>query len=173
MRLLACSMVLAIGCGGGGPARLVAPAAPPSLRTTDGLLVVASEADRATFRYCRDATGECAVVGPTPTGGTTMVYALEAGRWCLTHVACEPAAGDLAEHDVPDGEVLCIEVTAQQVSYPGHVHFDRSIEADLPCAGRATFLMHPDIDAELASAHPGLRSPRITLTPPAPIHASH
>ena len=170
MRAHTCGLVLvlvaAIGCGGGGRGRLIAPSAHAALSANEGLLIVAAESDRVRLRYCLDGVpSACAELGPTPAHGSTLVYGVAAGRYCLLHVACEPTPGAVTAHDVPEDEALCVEVTRDQIAYPGHLHFDRAIAAQTACAGRATFLLHHDIDHEIDVAHPGLLSPHVTLSP--------
>ena len=137
-------------------------------------MIVAAESDRATLRYCLEGLATaCAELGPTAADGSTLVYGLAAGRYCLMHVECEPTPGTITAHDVPRDEALCVEVTRDQIAYPGHVHFDRAIAAQTACAGRATFLLHHDIDHEIDVAHPGLLSPHVTLSPTTTMSEPH
>jgi hypothetical protein len=141
-----------------------------TLGAGEGLLVVGSEgAHEVVSRWCADGDrGRCAEVGPTEDDGTPSVYALPAGRYCVMHVRCSDA-GRVAEHDVPDDEARCVEVTAQQIAYPGHIVFDRSADSGIACAGRADFLLHDGIDVELRESHPAMGG-HATLAPPTLLH---
>lgn len=167
-RLLSVALVLLVvsSCSA-GLARVVHPGDTTRVGAHEGALIVASEqAPRVDLTLCVDGDrGRCAEVGPTLPDGGLEVYLLPAGRYCVVHVRCEEAPGVLSEHDVPDDEVRCIEIAAGGVVYPGHVVFDRSVASGRVCAGRADWLPHDSIDADLRAAYPALGA-RVTLATP-------
>ncbi len=162
--------LLLVACGMG---RVVHAGETTRLTADEGvLLVAAQEAARVDLRFCVDGNrGRCADVGPTLPDGGLEVYVLPAGRYCLMHVRCEETPGTISEHDVPDDEARCVDVEAGQIAYPGHVVFDRSQASGRECAGRADWLLHETIDADLRAAYPAIGGPHVTLGSPTPISA--
>lgn len=163
------ALLLLSACGGGhGLARVVHSGESARVRAGEGVVLIASEqAPRVDLLLCLDGDrGRCADVGPTQPDGALEVYVLPAGRYCVMHVSCEATLGVVAEHDVPADEVRCFDVAADHIAYPGHVIFDRSAASGDVCAGRADWLPHETVDADLDATYPNLNGPRVTITAP-------
>jgi hypothetical protein len=137
------------------------------LASNEGAIVLAAEAaPRVELLLCVEGDrSACADLGPTRSDATPDVYAIVAGHYCITHVRCVDEAGATFEHDVPEDEMRCIDIEAGQLVYPGHLRFDRSERSGQVCAGRADFLPHESIDADLRAAYPALNRRPVVVSP--------